>query len=848
MDSNWLMHYPVWNLDVFGGGFLVALIAVVHVYVAHFAVGGGLFLVLTEMKGYRENSQPILDYTKRHSKFFMLLTMVFGSVTGVGIWFVISLLSPSATSVLIHHFVFGWATEWVFFAGEITTLFVYYYTFGKMNPRQHLIVGWLYFIFAWLSLFVINGIVAFMLTPGQWLETENFWHGFFNPSFLPALFFRTCMAFMLAGLFGFITSVFIKEKAFRQTMTRYCAWWLIVPFLFLLEAAYWYATTLPAPQYEMIFSRSPEILPFLKAFLWISPVIFIIGVLMAIRVPVAAKKGLVVVLVVIGLMYMGAFEWIREAGRRPFLIYGHTYSTSVLAKDLEAIQEQGLLKSARWVKHREITDANAMEAGQEIFRMLCISCHSVRGPMNDILPLTRKFSVFGMDAMLDGMGKINTYMPQFMGNAKERKALAQYIVNGLHEKGAPAEIPGPSPIPVEMPEFDPDADPYVILAWAGKGMHFISDCDRQFTLSPPGSDIFALLIRRGETPERVSEDIRMVYHVEGGKSGGKLSFDDDMEAYTVNLPLSPYTADGEFMPYPLVTIEARDAASGERLASTRVSVGVSTEMGCKSCHGGEWRVRDIAGISDETANDILAVHDRMSKTKLLEAAQNGQPQDCRECHSESEHLNLSAAIHGFHANYLTGQDAESCGACHPSSPDGFTKGFRGIHKEIELDCTSCHGKLEDHALSLLVAEKAAGKKGTEPLMKHLSPRAVESLADIAPRQPRINMPDCLNCHVEFDAPETDTHEFNQWTEGADQRYHRRTDDAAILCAACHGAPHAVYPANNIFGNDRDNIPPMQHQDNPYPIAANKNCKVCHTIDMEDEIHHPNSLNMFRNTR
>lgn len=40
-------------------------------------------------------------------------------------------------------------------------------------------------------------------------------------------------------------------------------------------------------------------------------------------------------LLVIGLMYMGAFEWIREAGRRPFLIYGHTYSTSALAKDLE---------------------------------------------------------------------------------------------------------------------------------------------------------------------------------------------------------------------------------------------------------------------------------------------------------------------------------------------------------------------------------------------------------------------------------------------------------------------------------------------------------------------------------
>jgi hypothetical protein len=40
---------------------------------------------------------------------------------------------------------------------------------------------------------------------------------------------------------------------------------------------------------------------------------------------------------------------------------------------------------------------------------------------------------------------------------------------------------------------------------------------------------------------------------------------------------------------------------------------------------------------------------------------------------------------------------------------------------------------------------------------------------------------------------------------------------------------------------------MQYQKNPYPIGANKNCRVCHTVDMEDEMHHPNSLRMVRNT-
>ena len=101
------MNYPVWYLPGIGGGLLIALIAVLHVFVSHFAVGGGLYLIYSEKKGIRENSQAILDFTKAHARFFLLLTMVFGSITGVGIWFIIALVNPAATSFLIHTFVFG---------------------------------------------------------------------------------------------------------------------------------------------------------------------------------------------------------------------------------------------------------------------------------------------------------------------------------------------------------------------------------------------------------------------------------------------------------------------------------------------------------------------------------------------------------------------------------------------------------------------------------------------------------------------------------------------------------------------------------------------------------------------
>ena len=161
------MNYPVWYLPTIGGGTLVALIAITHVFVAHFAVGGGLYLVLSEKKGLKESNEGILDFTRRHAKFFLLITLVYGSMTGVGIWWIIALTNPAGTSILIHTFVFGWATEWVFFVLEIVAAFVYFYMFGKMDDSTHLKIGWIYFISAWMSLLLINGIIGFMLTPGS---------------------------------------------------------------------------------------------------------------------------------------------------------------------------------------------------------------------------------------------------------------------------------------------------------------------------------------------------------------------------------------------------------------------------------------------------------------------------------------------------------------------------------------------------------------------------------------------------------------------------------------------------------------------------------------------------------
>ncbi|MBV5318774.1 MAG: cytochrome ubiquinol oxidase subunit I [Desulfobulbaceae bacterium] len=853
------MNYPIWQLDSFGGGLLIVLIAVFHVYISHFAVGGGLFLVLAERKGSRENNPAIIEYTRKHARFFLLITMIAGSMTGVGIWFIISLLNPAATSILIHTFVFGWATEWVFFLIEIVSLFIYYYTFGRMERGRHQLIGWIYFGAAWMSLFIINGIIGFMLTPGTWPTDGNFWSGFFNPTFWPSLFFRTFFALIIAGLFGLMTAAWIKEAQLRTTMVRFCARWLLLPFVFFVGSAFWYKAALPDELQTMIFTRMPSMRIFVNGFLLISPLLLLGGLLLAIRLPARLSKTLAVVLLLIGQLYMGCFEFIREGGRRPYIIRDVMYSTSILKKDLPRLQDEGVLRTARWVRNREITAANRLEAGRELYTLLCLSCHAIDGPMRDIRPLTSPFTPSGLDALLSGMDIFYPAMPPFAGTAEERAALAYYIAYGLNGRQNPEPV-ALTEKNVEIPVFDPENDVFVLLAWNTLGMQYVSDVDRLFSLFPAGNSLRAQLIRRGETPEIVNAGVALRYRVEGDFAAAEAriplagTMTQDEAYFTAeSIPLLPYPRSGGFDPYPVVTIEARDN-NDVLLATTKVVAPVSTELGCRNCHGGPWRMDGRAGLAEETATNILAVHDRLSATALQRTASTGNPIRCRDCHADpfyqatgdAARLNLSASIHGFHANYLRGKGAEACALCHPSSSTGATRCLRDVHAGAGLDCTSCHGTLEDQALGLLKHETQAGKTRAGLLMTHLPPQAVESVEAIVPRTPWANQPDCLNCHVDFQPPETDT-TFNTYTKDEQGLYRNRTDESGrLFCAACHASPHAVYPADNPYGAALDGLQPLQYQKNRLPLGSNRNCAVCHTVEMEDEMHHPNMLRVFRN--
>ena len=100
-----------------------------------------------------------------------------------------------------------------------------YYGWKRMVPAGHMKIGWVYFWAAWLSLFVINGIITSMLTPGAWLTTGRLWDLFFNPTFWPSFVMRSFICVTLAGLYALLVAAWMQRGEAKTRIVRQNALW-----------------------------------------------------------------------------------------------------------------------------------------------------------------------------------------------------------------------------------------------------------------------------------------------------------------------------------------------------------------------------------------------------------------------------------------------------------------------------------------------------------------------------------------------------------------------------------------------------------------------------------------------
>lgn len=439
------MNYPFWDVPHIGSGWVIGIIAIFHLMIAQFAVGGGIYLYFAERKALKEGRKDWLEVIKQHSRFFLLLTSIFGTVSGVGIWFAIGLAAPEATSTLIHNFVFGWAIEWVFFIVELSTVLVYYYTWDRIEPKLHLRVGLLYAISSLFTLIIINGILTFKLTPGNsWLavagtgnEANYFWQAFFNPTYWPSLFLRTTVCCSLAGVWALVTCSRIVDLDLKTQMIRFSAKWLLPMFFALPFLLFWFLSNIPEVQRGLIergistigvgsFTQvtrtvlvivtcSVTLVGVVYFFAWCSPGQF--------------SFSHAVVIMLLALCATGSSEYVREMIRKPYIVVDHMYSNGVRKSDIEKFNRDGFLAHTLWIGS---SGDDPLDRGRAMFRGQCMSCHTVDGyrSMKRLLAGRDQTAIENLLKMLKenkADSLYHAYMPQLVGKKEEIEALRDYL-------------------------------------------------------------------------------------------------------------------------------------------------------------------------------------------------------------------------------------------------------------------------------------------------------------------------------------------------------------------------------------------------------------------------------------
>ncbi len=466
------MNYPFWYIPHLGSGWVIGIIAIFHVVISQFAVGGGLYLPMAERKALRMKDPVLraawLQQLASHSKFFLVLTGVFGTVTGVGIWFAIGLTHPEATSTLIHNFVFGWAMEWVFFLVELATVAVYYYTWNRIDEKLHLKVGWMYAGASAATLIIINGILAFMLTPGDtWLavagtgaEASKFWNAFFNPTYWPSLLMRVGVCTSLAGVWALITSSRLdgeKEPALKASMVQWSVKWLVPSFVATPFLLVWYLFMVPVSQRALLtlgidtinagtFSAVTRM-----ALIIIITSATIIGVayFLAYRNPLEFNLSHAAAVLMLAYIATGAGEYSREMLRKPYVIGNWMYSNGVRVPSVSRINKEGYLAHTNWIwsgAANGLPEApSSYSRGEAIFRGECGSCHTLEGyrPLRQLLDGRDRANIRNFILMLHENKPDSPYrrfMPPMVGTSRDMDDLADFL-NAQVNPPAPAQKP-----------------------------------------------------------------------------------------------------------------------------------------------------------------------------------------------------------------------------------------------------------------------------------------------------------------------------------------------------------------------------------------------------------------------
>ncbi|MFC1743103.1 c-type cytochrome [Candidatus Riflebacteria bacterium] len=468
--------YPFIQVPHLSGGMVVAIVAVIHIILAHYAVGAGFLLYGLEsfdQKGDKKGIQRALDIL---GFTIIYVNLILGALTGVGIWFTISLFSPSATEHLIQKFVWLWATEWTFFVLEIGIAYYYYYNRDVFSPANRRYLARIYMLVSWATLILITGILSYMLTSKTGNALESWW----NPSFLPSVFIRTVASISLACLvMMFLVNI---EKIFdfkHDSEEKKEVFQAIYPYLdsylLLFPAVIWFFFSIPTEAATYVAGGSIPISMFFGLAAFLSVIIAMVS-LYGNKFKKVLELETTFFMLLLWLVATSCCEFVREGIRKPYLIRPVLYSNGMLKADYPQWQKKaqavgsillvnnlssgkkeviGTASATKSLPEKSATELKVVgrflipekfqtkeklalltpqQRGKYIYMSQCSSCHTRMG-FNALLHLTGAWNnkSYVME-FLKNMHLQKSYMPPFVGTSKDMDDLRAFFLKEFKGK------------------------------------------------------------------------------------------------------------------------------------------------------------------------------------------------------------------------------------------------------------------------------------------------------------------------------------------------------------------------------------------------------------------------------
>jgi len=450
------MDFPPFFMDHLAGGrFIIGLIASVHVLINHpLAVGAYPLLVWMEWWAHKNNRPDVDRLAYKITFIVFIVTTTIGAMTGVGIWLSTSLYAPFAIGSLLRVFFWGWFAEWFVFIAEVCLIMWWFLSWKSMSVDaaskvRHIRIGIALAIMSWITMALIVAVLGFMMKPGEWSQTRAFIDAMTNPLYAPQLGFRTFFALMTGAVFIWFAAFFFTKRqstdlgdrgpAIRRWLVYRMSHVVFVSLLLTYLFGIWYWNAIPetmkanssvallTQQFMGWHEQFKTLLGWtLASFLFIA----IIGINDFFTLP----RWALIIPTFMGIWMLGHFERAREFMRKPWVIGDYMYSNGVHKDELAFLQNEGLLKHATYATHREVTDANLVESGRDVFMMACSRCHSTTGfngvveKLEIMYGADKPWDPPAIQAFVAGMHQTRTYMPPFPGTPREAEALVAYLL------------------------------------------------------------------------------------------------------------------------------------------------------------------------------------------------------------------------------------------------------------------------------------------------------------------------------------------------------------------------------------------------------------------------------------